>query len=205
MQYFILKRKGASIVANFRFSFTWIDILISMLIFLASCSIENGAMKHKYETIDLKEYYDGKGAIFPPDSGIVPVAPGWRRSSLTVEQIKRAEEILKSDMGEFMKRMLIKGKIHLSGDLKTIEDTTAQLDSFTKAARKDVREYYRQYIGFINDKDQKIVEINLFNFDTPEGRRLFKKWRDEYILGADGYYTENTVRYFVNIDRGRIE
>ena len=190
---------------NFKFPFLWGYILLSIVSMLASCSTENDTMKPQLETIELKAYYDGKGVIFPADWGVVPVIPGWRRTGLTIEQIRRAEEILGNKMDNYMRGMLNDGKIHFSSDVRTMEDTTAQLELYTGAAKKDARKYYRQYIGFVSDKGERIVEINLFNYDTSRGRRMFKNWRKEYILGADGYYTENTVRYFVNLTEGRIQ
>ncbi len=75
----------------------------------------------------------------------------------------------------------------------------------TEYDKEKIKTYYRQYVGYINDKGEKLIDINLFNYDTPEGRQKCKDWQDQYVFGFDGFWTENTTYYIVNITKGEIE
>ena len=67
--------------------------------------------------------------------------------------------------------------------------------------QKIIRKYYRQYMGFINDKNEEVVSIYLFN----EAQHEFAKWRDKYILGAGEFFEKNTRSYKVNLTKGEIK
>ncbi len=60
--------------------------------------------------------------------------------------------------------------------------------------------YKRQYYGYINDQEQKVVHIHLLNFfDKPMAAQYFTGWGSRYMVGQDSFYERNTAGFSYNL------
>jgi hypothetical protein len=70
-----------------------------------------------------------------------------------------------------------------------------------KSSTRQLRQYNRQYIGFFNNKDERLVIIQLLKIKSPAKIQMnYLNWESEYIVGFGKFYEKNTSRYIVNID-----
>jgi hypothetical protein len=179
-------------------SYIFMVILISasvISIMMTSCSGQKEITTHRFEIVELPEYYEGKGAIVPASTEILFPKQDCKRVDLTIEQIKSAESILKEDIGNWLRKWMRSGRLHLPSNIKTEEDTANYLNnSFDK---KVIKEYYRQYVGYRDKNNDLLVDIRLFKYDTRDSRNEFKNWQDEIVYHIvsppDGYIMAYTV------------
>jgi len=60
--------------------------------------------------------------------------------------------------------------------------------------------YKRQYFGYKNDHNQKVIFINLLNFaDKKEANKYLSNWKSKFIVGFDGFYEHNTAGFSFNL------
>ncbi len=105
-----------------RFSIVSLSYL-SIVFLVISCAAQKETIKHRFETINLEEYYDGKGAIVPASSDVGILALPYGRINLTVEQVERAESILIERIGAYNKKLVGEGKAYFPSWVKTRGDT----------------------------------------------------------------------------------
>lgn len=66
--------------------------------------------------------------------------------------------------------------------------------------------YKRQYAGYINDKKQKIVCVNILNFrNKKEAEQHFRNWKHRFFIGFDGFYEHNYTCFGYNLSTQKIE
>ena len=64
--------------------------------------------------------------------------------------------------------------------------------------RQRLKEYYRYYVGFVNNKNnEEMVNIYLFELS-----REYSNWQDEYIFGSE---EKDRGCYHVNLTKKEIE
>jgi len=177
-------------------------LLLTICTLITSCSLEKDTISHKFKIIELKEYYNGKGAIIPANYEGFAGVPNNKRIDVNLEQIKKAEKILRDDLYNYESKFLHSGRIEFSVD----EDTLNQFDELIKKEREQINSYYRHYAGYINNKNEEMIEIMLFNYSTREARSMFKGWQDDIrFITDDDIFQENTRYYPVNLSKGEIE
>lgn len=143
------------------------------------------------DVICIKGYYEGYGVIFP--SGFIPEIQsnenvGKGRFSPSIKQIKRAEEILFEQYN----------KVHS-------EDTRVINFSPIKDVEKHFNKWYRQYIGYVAENGNLLLEVQLLNFSKKrKAERNFEGWEEKYFVGADGFYSKNLLRFKVNLNEGKL-
>jgi hypothetical protein len=98
------------------------------------------------------------------------------KERLAMDDVEKAEELLKEKLEK-----INAGRINQVGDCPVID--------------KKLKKYCRQYVGFINDRGQKVIWINLF-----WNKELDKQAAKEIINVQDGcsYYWNIEI----NIDTG---
>jgi hypothetical protein len=184
------------------------SITLPAIIVFISCSVQRNIEKHEFEIVQLNEYYDGQGAIIPADSPSYFVShPIKEKITPTIEQIKRAEKILKENIFGYYEKALNSGIIyfHSSDNAKTREDSLRLLLDMVKNVKKDMKNYYRQYLGYISNTNEEKIIIYLFNYGTWSARNIFKNWKDDYCLGSGEFYDNNTFRFLINLTKEKIE
>jgi hypothetical protein len=182
----------------------FISILISLSI--TSCSTQKETVKHDFEIVELKKYYNGKGAIVSVDTkDFIPSPGNCKRIYLKIEQIEKAEKIICDSITNYTLKMYDEGKFYFSTEIKTKGDSISAMNEIIKKEKEIIKEYYRQYVGYVNDKHEELVGVSLFNFGTGISRSKFNYWQDHFIFGAGEYFEENTRTYLINLTKGRIE
>lgn len=61
------------------------------------------------------------------------------------------------------------------------------------------------YIGFINENNQKILEVFLFNYKSSEGKKVFSDWQNDMVIGGGEFWEDNTWCFFVNLENGEVK
>ncbi|WDF79977.1 hypothetical protein PQ469_08160 [Mucilaginibacter sp. KACC 22773] len=66
--------------------------------------------------------------------------------------------------------------------------------------------YKRQYVGYINVENQKVLLINILNFkNRTEAKEYFKNWEHHFIMGFDGFYEYNYTDFRFNLSTKKME
>lgn len=66
--------------------------------------------------------------------------------------------------------------------------------------RKYFLKHYRQYIGLINSKNEKLIFVQFLNFKNKrKAKKYFKYWDKTLVNGTGSFYEENTQTYIINI------
>jgi hypothetical protein len=185
----------------------WI-VTMPAIALLISCSMQQSIEKHEFEIIQLEEYYEGQGAIIPATSPSYFVGHQVKEKiTPTLEQVRKAEHILKEGLFNSYEEDLNRGKIYFysADNARTREDSLRLLLEMVKNVRKEMRSYYRQYLGYISDRNEEMIVIYLFNYGTREARDHFRNWQNEYCWGSGEFYDNNTFRFLINLATGAIE
>lgn len=160
--------------------YTFISLLIACNALTKANSIIE---KDTVYNVELKEFYDGEGIIFPKE-GYDFRFRNYKRVDLTKSDVIKAEEILDSVTNNQLKY------------------DTVKLNKIKTKRRK----YNRQYWGIKIDNNDRIVVIFIFNFGNPEVVRYFNKdWKKGYFFGTDKVYSENARIYLINLNKERME
>lgn len=187
-----------------------VDLLIVFFasnLILISCSTQRESFKDGFKIIELKNYYNGKGAIIPADN------PQYFTGQLNIEKttpnmgkLREAETILKEDLYNYYKKIIDGGRFYFNiHNTKTEKDSIDQLYKFIENEKEKIREYYRYYMSYLNNKGEEILVINLFNLITTEAKKIFANWQNEYIFGTGDFFEENTRFYLINLTKKEIE
>jgi hypothetical protein len=189
-------------------SITKLLLLLESIVLITSCSAEKEAVKHEFKIIELPEYYEGKGAIIPANYASYLLSNDVKRVELSLNKIKEAETILKTDFSNWSRRLeqylLSSGKATFNKNVKTRDDTAANFKKMFELDREKIGRYYRQYKGWIDESGDTVVTLFLFNYGTLRARHEFRDWRDKEIgLGEDFYYA-NTLEFTIDLSRKKI-
>jgi hypothetical protein len=165
-------------------------IIIPCLIFIQlSCSTVNCPQSSGFEIISLKNYYRGKGAIIPKEYEYYNFKGVSIRFTPTLEQIIKAEAILKDSLMYLCKKY-------------SVTDDYRECYNYYKETYK---KYYRFYVGFIDDHNQTIIDINLFNYSSYESRNRLSGWECDFIFGGGEFWESNTWSAQINIITGEVK
>jgi hypothetical protein len=176
-------------------------ILIVTAIIISSCASSENFSGYEFQIVELKEFYYGEGAIIPETSSqYFSGQMNTKRFTPTLEQVKKAENILKEDLTNHYNKLLKDGIFYF----RSGEDTVEAFNEALKMMRDKIKRYYRYYIGFINEKDEQFIIIHLFNYSTRQSKSIYDNWKNEYIFGADGFFEDNTLTYNINLSKKQI-
>jgi hypothetical protein len=75
------------------------------------------------------------------------------------------------------------------------------LEKFCPQRQNDIAFKFKQYLGFINEKGEKIIYIQLINFKEDQ-YNLRSRFTKDWIDGFGEWFESNTEKYYYNIDKG---
>lgn len=169
--------------------------IITFLFFVISSSVIWGQSSR---LIQLPEYYKGSGVIIG-DSSKIPIHTDFKSFFVvSIEEARLAETILQKDIKRFFKERYVifpKEQSSSVSEKRKWEKTITRVN-----AAKRYKHYYRQYAGFINFNNEKIIFIGLLNFKhTRKSAKHFRNWENEIIVGFGEFYEKNSNMIFINI------
>jgi len=123
------------------------------------------------------KYYDG--VIFPvsykdtdPKIAFLPSANEIKESEISLAKIYNQVNLLG---GKYFRNMIVDVSPHFAN-------------------------YKRQYFGYVNDKGQRVVYINLLNFKNKEDvNKYLTNWKHKFIVGYDGFFEHSMAQFSYNL------
>ena len=151
----------------------------------------------------LEQYYKGCYEVLE-DSAKLPIDinSSWVRYNPSMDDLRRGEKVLCENYGEHYRKEY--EKIKSQYQLTDIEHAQWQKLIDKADYIKEFKAYSRQYLGFMTDKGEKIILINLINFRNKEIKNSHPDWRTNYVVGLGKVYEQNTRSFYVNIDENEI-
>ncbi len=129
---------------------------------------------------------DFKGAIIPKET-----EPGFNKKELenrfnpTIDEIIQAENGLTKNYNSTMKK-----------------DSRVNGFKKIKNVRSNFKDYTRQYLGYFNDKGERIIWIHLVRVEKLKreyGKNEFD-WKSSIIIGCGDVFYENMTTMVFNLD-----
>ena len=162
---------------------------------ISSLIILVGIFLIQFKTIELKEYYSGKGVIF--DRTVqYPFDDQNYDISLTpnITEIRKAEKIFSKKYYEYRTNVLDSFNVDKSIIKKKLKTQKNVIKKFYK--------YNRQYIGFIDKSNDTIITIGLLNFSNKrKAEKYFQDWKKTIQFGFHGFYENNQEWVSINISK----
>lgn len=153
--------------------------------------------------IRLPSFYNGCGIIFAEKSKVNVHLDLGDFFEPSIGEVEKSEQILFENLRIHMeeKFSIIREKYPLTNnEIKEWQKTIDKVDT-----KQQYRKFNRQYAGFINEKDEKLIYVRLLNFSKPkQANKYFGNWKEEIIVGFGDFYEENTRVFVINIDRNEI-
>ena len=148
-----------------------------------------------HKIIELKEYYNGQGVIFDSSFKYPFVELNYKKAyTPTLEEIKRAEKILSEKYYEYETNILDSFNLDKSIIKKRLKKSKNVVRKFYK--------YNRQYISYIDQKEDTIISLGLLNFSNKKkANEYFPNWKNEFLVGFGKYYQKNQKLYSINITK----
>ena len=147
------------------FAFFFIIFSLDVSLFCQNLSV------HEFEQIELNEFYDTKGVIIPDSISHYMVSE--KRFTPSIDEVIEAEKTFR--------------------DL--VYTMVAHNDYYTEMFDKQIRKYYRQYIGFVKNGN-RIINIIMYDFSVGDSVECMKKFRTEIIYPNCGYPKKVLWRYY---------
>lgn len=174
------------------------------IIYIFSCSSIKENINHKFEIIELKKYYAGKGSIVPLTcTWAIPIHFNYKRINLTIDKINQSENVLERDIENYLNRLFFHSELYTAMDFEGQALLQSIYNKYLTNTKRILKKYYRQYSGFVNENNEVFVEIKLFNYDSG----LYNNWADNVVINYDEHYYEekNICHYYINLTKGEIE
>lgn len=64
--------------------------------------------------------------------------------------------------------------------------------------------FKRQYMGRLNDKEEKVLEIQFLNFSEKHSEEEFEGWEKLFLLATGTFFNENTHIIMVNLEQEKV-
>jgi len=65
--------------------------------------------------------------------------------------------------------------------------------------------YLRQYLGYVDTSNNKIIIINLLkNLGTKKNHHYYTDWKKEFIIGFGKIYEKNTLAIKIDLSKGYV-
>lgn len=157
---------------------------VALSLCITFCTSSKRAYAQEPQRIQLPEYYKGEGIIFPESySHSITLQHVKERMTPTKDQVKQAEQIFIEKYNSTM------GNDPRVLGFKPVEDV-----------KNKFREYNRQYLGYIDQNGDKVILIQLLNFENRrKAKKNFPNWQNEFITGFGDFYERNVTIFTVNI------
>lgn len=169
-------------------------LYLQLLFYTQVLSAQNGTLFNNWvDSTILVEEEDYQGVIFPKEFD-PPFRLGIEtldnRFTPTLEEIRELETQLIQQLNKTLRK-------------------DPRVHGFRKI--KDVRGYLknkkRQYLGYINHQEHKVVYVRLLNFkDIPAATANFGDWKHNYVTGSLRFFKINmhTYEYDLNSKKLRL-
>ncbi len=109
-------------------------------LYLVLIILFNQELQAQTKIISLSSYFKGKGVIFEKEyKSLIDIKDYEKSFTPSLEEIKIVENL-------FLKKIESKRKIK-------------------KTPKKEFYNYYRQYLGYINSNQEKVIMVNMLNFN----------------------------------------
>lgn len=158
-------------------------VLIFSLLFNIHAVNAQSNVQSKYEKIELKEYYDNFGIIF---SQSYPFATNYfpfeKRYTPSKEDIEKGESILSHLVS------MMFGNYNIARNF----------------AVQKLRVCHRQYVGFINEKNEKLLFVEMVDLRDEKAKYLFDQLYTGPIMIFDAF-TEYYRCFIVNLDTKELD
>ena len=150
------------------------------------------------ELIVLEDYYKEVGVIFKENYKPPFQISNFKESfTPSKEQIIEVESILFEQYNLSKKEMV--------DNLNKKSEETLIYPKYVKNVKKKLCKYKRQYVGYYTTEGDIIISVNLLNFkNKKKAKEHFSYWKDEYIIGLDGFYYKNIEYFSVNLTTKKI-
>jgi hypothetical protein len=153
--------------------------------------------------VQLPSFYNGCGIIFSEKNKLNVHLDLGTFFEPSIEDVEKSEQILYENLRTHLENKFsnIREKYPLTKDeINEWKKTIDKADT-----KRQYRNFNRQYAGFINEKDERLIYIRLLNFSKPkQAIKYFENWKEEIIVGFGDFYEENTRVFVINIDRNEI-
>jgi hypothetical protein len=149
----------------------------------------------------IKGFYNGYGKIFRdkaeahrdhfgaelPD----PFIEGYYKElKLTEAEILKAEGLLFENYN----------------DVYANDERFNAYDFTVRDPKKHLKYYYRQYLGFTNEKGERMVLIHLMNFkNKKKASQYFRHWDKYFSIGTGDFYGRNQKTFIINLTENDIK
>lgn len=77
------------------------------------------------------------------------------------------------------------------------------LEKFCPQRQKDIAFKFKQYLGFMNEKGERVIYIQLINFKDDQ-YNLISHFTKDWIDGFGEWFESNTEKFYYNIDNDRL-
>lgn len=145
------------------------------------------------ELIVLEDYYKEVGVIFKEN-----YKPPFQISNYKESFTPSKEQII--DVENILVEQYNLSKKELIDNLNKKSEETFKYPKHVKNVKKKLCKYKRQYVGYYTTEGDIIISINLLNFKNKnKAKEYFPNWKDEYIIGLDGFYYDNIEYFSVNL------
>jgi hypothetical protein len=149
--------------------------------------------------IKINEFYKGYGKVFEGHDDANKDAFGRRYSSfiesyekdfeLSHETIIKAEQLLFEHYNQVYSN----------------DERFSGYDFTVNNPQRHLRYYYRQYMGFINNKGENIILIHLMNFrNKKRANHYFNFWDQNFNIGSGDFYGKNQKTFLINLSKHKV-
>ncbi len=153
--------------------------------------------------VRLPSFYKGCGIIFTEESKVNVSLDLGEFFEPSVEDIKKSEQVLYENLVNYLEGKFLRVREEYPLTKKEINKWKKAINNAD--AKKLYRNYNRQYAGFINEADERLVYMRLINFRNPkQSKKYFANWKEEIVVGFGDFYEENTSVFVINIDRNEM-
>lgn len=152
---------------------------------LICCGHSDSSKTALPKIIELNKFYDGKGVIFSKDVYYSKDMIGVTWFAPTISDIIEAESLLKDSIN------------------KCFTDDSLKRQNISQKLRK----CNRQYVGYINKNDHKIIVLRTLNFSNQESRDQFEdlRWDKLLMFSTSDFYARNVRFFLINITEKKFE
>jgi hypothetical protein len=140
--------------------------------------------------IKIRDYYAGYGKIFYNFSQVVDNIEGAKKEmEVSISDVVKAEKILFDNYNEVYRK----------------DNRFSNFNYQVKNPKKYLFTYYRQYFGFHNESNDRVVVIFLMNFkEYKKAKDYFINWKNEFAIGNGDFYEKNQKIFLVNLNKRNV-
>jgi hypothetical protein len=71
--------------------------------------------------------------------------------------------------------------------------------------KKKYKKYWRQYLGYLNEKGEKYVFVHLEKFDRNTSENVYEYWKNTVTIVNTGWEENVTADYIINLQNAHLE